>query len=180
MRSQRKRKHKWLVPAILFVLIAAFFCALYIFWVPRRHADLIRSCAEEYGVDEELVFAVIRTESNFRADAVSSAGAVGLMQLMPSTAEFAAKVLGAEGCDLFDPQDNVRLGTWYLRYLSERFDRLDEVLAAYNAGEGTVRRWLREPSLLDAQGNLARIPYAETQRYVERAKNFYFCYNFFY
>ena len=102
------------------------------------------------------------------------------MQLMPSTAAFAAASLGVEAYDLFDPQDNVRLGTWYLGYLSARFDRLEEVLAAYNAGEGTVRRWLRDPSLADADGHLARIPYAETRRYVARVKNFYFCYKFLY
>ena len=180
MRSRSKRNNRWIITAAFLLLLAALVGSLYAFYMPKRRAELVAACAAEFGVDEALAFAVIRAESNFRADAVSPAGAVGLMQLMPSTAAFAAASLGVEAYDLFDPQDNVRLGTWYLGYLSARFDRLEEVLAAYNAGEGTVRRWLRDPSLADADGHLARIPYAETRRYVARVKNFYFCYKFLY
>ena len=181
MQSRSRRNNvKWTTAAAFLLLFAALICAVYAFYVPKRRAELVAAGAAEFDVEESLVFAVIRAESNFRSDAVSRAGAVGLMQLMPSTAAFAAASLGLEEYDLFEPRDNVRLGTWYLGYLAERFGRLDEILAAYNAGEGTVRRWLRDPSLADASGRLAYIPYAETRRYVARVKNFYFCYNFFY
>ena len=152
---------------------------IYVFWVPKRNEDMIRARAAEFGLEEELVFAVVRAESNFRADAVSPAGAVGLMQLMPSTARFMQAMLGAFG-EWREPQENIRLGAGYLRYLSDRFDRLEEVLAAYNAGEGTVRRWLSDPALVGADGELAHIPYPETRSYVRKTKNFYFCYKFFY
>lgn len=161
------------------LLIVAFWVGIYAYWVPKRKEGLICTYAEEFGIEEELVFAVIRTESNFRADAVSGAGAIGMMQLMPSTAQFMQTMLGTCGA-LTDPKENIRLGVGYLRYLSDRFDRLDEVLAAYNAGEGTVRRWLSDPDLVNSAGDLIHIPYPETQSYVRKAKNFYFCYKFFY
>ena len=179
-RSRAKRNNRWLAAAALLLLLAAFACCAYLFYLPKRHIGCVRACAAEFGVDEALVFAVIRAESGFREDAVSSAGAVGLMQLMPSTAAFAAASLGVEAYDLLDAADNIRLGAWYLGYLCGRFGRIDEALAAYNAGEGTVRRWLRDPSVADEKGRLAHIPYAETRRYVARVKNFYFCYKFFY
>ena len=174
-----RRKNRWAAAALCLAAIAALLVGIYAFWVPKRNEDMIRMHAAEFGLEEELVFAVVRAESNFRADAVSPAGAVGLMQLMPSTARFMQAMLGASG-EWREPQENIRLGAGYLRYLSDRFGRLEEVLAAYNAGEGTVRRWLSDPALVGADGELAHIPYPETRSYVRKTKNFYFCYKFFY
>ena len=118
--------------------------------------------AERYGVETALIYAVIRAESNFQVQAVSSAGAVGLMQLMPETA------------------DNIRMGTWYLAYLTVRFGKTDEAIAAYNAGEGRVRQWLNNPAYTDESNRLLCIPYKETQDYVRKVKFFYNCYKIFY
>lgn len=162
--------------ALLFLSAAVF---LYTAVAPVRYEATVRRNAEKFRLESELVFAVIRAESNFRADARSSAGAVGLMQLMPATAEFIARSAGGE-YDLNDTEDNVCMGCWYLAYLGERFCSLTEILAAYNAGEGIVRGWLQNEAYCDGAGSLTVIPYPETRRYVQRVKNFYNCYKLLY
>lgn len=116
----------------------------------RPYAEEIAWAAAEAGLDPALVHAVIQVESAYRADAVSTKGALGLMQLMPETA------LRFGSPDASEPKANLRAGTRYLRALLDRFDqRTDLALAAYNAGEGAVLRHA---------GNIP--PYPETQRYV--------------
>lgn len=114
-------------------------------------APLIERQARAKGVDPELVHAVIRAESAYRADAISPKGAVGLMQLMPATARRFGVV------DREHPESNVSAGTAYLRLLLNRFNSVPLALAAYNAGEGAVMR----------HGNQIP-PYAETRGYVAR------------
>lgn len=113
--------------------------------------SLIYSEAKKNDLDPALVAAVVQTESNFRPTARSGVGASGLMQLMPRT----GKWMGAN--NLMNPAENVRAGTKYLKYLNERFDNDEtKVLAAYNAGEGNVRRYGGVP------------PFRETRNYVEK------------
>ena len=123
------------------------------------------SACDRFSVTPSLVHAVIKVESGYRADAVSRAGAIGLMQLMPSTAEWCAKKVGAEfeKADLFDPKCNITLGVYYLSYLLNRFNDEETVIAAYNAGEGNVMLWKAQ--------KLTEIPFPETRRYVERVIN---------
>lgn len=117
---------------------------------------LVRREGERHGVDPDLIFAVIRQESAFDPYAVSSAGAVGLMQLMPET----AKRFGVK--DILDPAENVSGGVQYLRLLLERYEGDHRLaLAAYNAGEGAVDRYEGIP------------PYRETRDYVERITSNY-------
>jgi len=112
--------------------------------------DLIHEKAEKYDVDPALVAAVVETESRFRSGARSQVGARGLMQLMPRTGRW----LGAS--NLYDPEQNVEAGTKYLSYLTQRFDgNLKKTIAAYNAGEGNVRRYKGVP------------PFRETRSYVK-------------
>lgn len=113
----------------------------------RYEATIVRTC-EEHRVDPYLVAAVICAESRFRIDAVSSAGAVGLMQLMPDTAVWVAvqdRLTGFSVSQLVLPEVNLQLGIWYLAHLLERYsgDR-SLALAAYNAGPTAVDRWLDE------------------------------------
>src|SRR5215813_5196310 len=114
--------------------------------LPLRHDDIIRQQAADKGVDASLIAAVIYTESHFR-DQTSHAGAKGLMQLMPSTADYIARKSGGtrfERADLATPQINISYGTWYLRYLLQKYHgNTILTLAAYNAGEGQVDRWWR-------------------------------------
>ena len=176
--SARKR---WLI--ILISLAVAIMAAgtlmLYLVYVPKKYSDYVARYAAEYGVEEELAYAVIRAESNFREDAVSPAGARGLMQLMPSTAQFISECVG-EDLSPDDPQDNIRMGVWYLSYLAGKFGGQTEVLAAYNAGEGSVRQWLNDPRFSENGMALSEIPLSETKQYVRRVKKFYNYYKFLY
>jgi soluble lytic murein transglycosylase len=141
------------------VLFSLFLCSRY----PRAYRAEIAAAANEFNVDGDLVAAVIFCESRYKKDAVSGAGAVGLMQLMPSTAEFCAKKTGIDydAGGLTEPGYNIRLGAFYLSYLLGRFNNSEtDALAAYNAGEGTVRMW--------KQKGLDEIPYKETGDYLKR------------
>lgn len=137
---------------------------------PLEHADAVRAAAQRNDLDPALVAAVIYTESRFDEGVRSSRGAVGLMQVLPSTAtEIARKSGGVTfvAADLGTPRINILYGCFYLRHLLERFDgSLVEALAAYNAGAATVEEWLADSST----GRLvaADIPYEETRSYVER------------
>jgi soluble lytic murein transglycosylase len=141
---------------------------------PVRHADLITASAERHGLDPALVCAVIKTESNWDDDASSSAGAQGLMQLMPSTAREVAR-LGLVNSSAYDPDDltdpatNIEYGCAYLEYLQDNVSTLDEQVAAYNAGLSKVEEWkaYSTSDLADA------ISYPETKIYLERVKRAY-------
>ena len=112
--------------------------------LPLRHDDIIRQQAADKGVDASLIAAVIYTESRFR-DQTSPVGAKGLMQLMPETADYIARKSGGtrfERADLATPQINIAYGTWYLRYLLDKYKgNTILTLAAYNGGEGKVDEW---------------------------------------
>ncbi len=132
---------------------------------PLRYEETIREASRKNGLEPAFVAGVIYTESRFRPDAESSQEAYGLMQMLPATAEFVQQRSGIEG-DFRDPRTNIRLGTWYLGYLDERY-RGDErlMLAAYNSGEGTVDAWISDRGFDIAKD----IPFEETREYVERA-----------
>jgi peptidoglycan lytic transglycosylase len=140
--------------------------------LPLRHEDIIRQQAAQKHVDPALIAAVIYTESHFR-DQTSHAGAKGLMQLMPSTADYIARKSGGtkfERADLATPQINISYGTWYLRYLLTKYDGNTILsLAAYNAGETVVDKWRREASERGERFTVAtHIPFPETRNYVGR------------
>ena len=145
----------------------------------RAILPLAQDAAEEFGVPLALVLAVIRTESNFRADAVSTAGARGLMQLLPQTFVFLRDEQLCEtlsDSEIDTPRTNVRYGTYYLSYLKARFGTWPEALAAYNAGEGRVALWLNDPAL-SKDGRLQRIPFPETAAYLEKVQKSYAAYS---
>ena len=137
---------------------------------PREYSDYVETYAAEYGVPEAVVYAVIKTESGFSSGAVSDAGAVGLMQIMPDTFHWLL-TMTKESLDsgmLYDPQTNIKYGTYYLSYLYLRYGSWDEVFAAYNAGHGKVDEWLADEDCIDENGKLAQIPYEETRNYVKK------------
>ena len=111
---------------------------------PLRYETIVRAHAKNYRLDPALLAAVIYTESKFDANARSAAGAVGLMQLLPETAEGIAARTGGGGfvpSDLQNPEINVRYGCWYLRHLLDRYGDERTALAAYHAGQANVDRW---------------------------------------
>jgi soluble lytic murein transglycosylase len=143
--------------------------------LPLRHDDIIRQQAHEKGLDPALIAAVIYAESHFRDGQTSSAGALGLMQLTPQTARYIAHKSGGTAFvvdDLATPQVNIAYGAYYLRYLLRRY-RDNEILAlaAYNAGEGNVDRWITAARQRERDLTITAIPYAETRSYVTRVQD---------
>jgi soluble lytic murein transglycosylase len=137
--------------------------------LPLRHEDIIRQQAADKGVDAALIAAVIYEESKFR-DQTSSAGARGLMQITPATADYIAAKSGGtqfEQGDLASPQINIAYGAWYLDYLLSKYDGRDLVaVAAYNAGEGKVDEWVTGAGGLEEFGE-GHIQFPETRSYVD-------------
>jgi soluble lytic murein transglycosylase len=132
---------------------------------PLRYDAIVRGHARNYHLDPYLLAAVIYAESKFRADARSKSGAIGLMQLEPVTAEGIAIRTGGSAfrvSDLYDPEINVRYGAWYLRHLLDKYGDEQLALAAYNAGQSNVDRWLRQ-----GKG----VAFAETRDYVRRVED---------
>ena len=142
---------------------------------PIHYQEEIARIAGKYGQDPYLVAAVVKAESGYDAEATSGKGAVGLMQLMPDTAEWvASKLTWPEGGPvLTDPADNLELGVWYLDYLGDLYgDGSQATLAAYNAGPGNVDEWIAAAGGLEAF-DLADIEFSETRVYVERVAHYY-------
>ena len=133
-----------------------------------------RKTVLEYATSPALAFAVIKAESGFSESAVSEAGAVGLMQLMPSTAQFVCEQNQIEYKQerLYEGEYNVKIGCLYLNYLLLRFSDEKVAIAAYNAGEGTVSQWLKNAAYSDDEVHLKAIPYPETKRYVKKVLNY--------
>ena len=140
--------------------------------LPLKHEDIIRQQSADKHLDPSLVAAIIYAESHFR-DQTSHAGARGLMQITPATAQEIAHKSGGiafRESDLATPQVNISYGSWYLRYLLRKYDGNEPVaLAAYNAGEGKVDEWWRAAAARGEAFDVARhIPFPETRNYVQR------------
>ena len=144
---------------------------------PRKYREHVEQYADSYGVEPNLVYAMIKAESGFRPNVVSYAGAIGLMQVMPETYEQdISKKIGMEADPslLYDPETNIRYGVYYLRYLYSKFGyNPDLVSAAYNGGEGNVSEWLLDQRYADGEGGLRDYPdgFDETRDYVKKIRN---------
>ena len=159
--------------ALIVVVVGVFFLLGYILY-PNKYIDIAKKSAEEYDVSPYLVMAVIKAESGFDSTVVSNKGAQGLMQIMPETAQWCTDMMGITKADLFEPEHNIKMGTWYLHYLIERFGgRVDVALAAYNAGPGKVAEWLENDEYSHDGVELNKIPYPETERYVQNVLKYY-------
>ncbi len=167
--------------AVILIIILGF-VALYnnISWFmsyiyPLKYKESIVNYSAEYGVDPYLVASVIKVESNFSPKVVSKRGAIGLMQIMPKTAIWAAEQMGIEDFqveDLQSPDLNIRIGTWYLSSLLDEFDNnVTLALAAYNGGRGNLNNWLNQGRQI--QQKEEEIPFPETRNFVMRVKKSY-------
>lgn len=151
----------------------AFFAVFFVQCAERKvypllYKDEITAVAEKYGIDAALVFSIVRTESGFEPIKVSGKGAVGLMQVLPSTGKYIAGKKGISEYDLFDVSTNLDFGCYYWVYLSEKFCGIEETAAAYNAGEGRVSEWLKKEEYSSDGKRLDKIPYRETREYVKK------------
>src|SRR5215213_6690357 len=141
--------------------------------LPLHHDDIIRQQAADKDVDPALIAAVIYEESRFR-DQTSHAGARGLMQITPETADFIARRSGGirfRQSDLATPQINIAYGAWHLRYLIDHYGGNESLaIAAYNAGQTNVDKWLADAGGPDSFDSARHIPFPETRAYVENVQ----------
>ena len=166
---------------------------------PLQYETYVEKYSEENNLDKYLVYAVIKVESNFKPEATSSAGAIGLMQLMEETAVERLNVISynenssnennllnaasineetdssePDNNDLYDPETNIKIGTSYLAYLIELYDgNIVLALTAYNAGLGNVEKWIKDGIIKADGSDIENIPYKETENYVRKILSSY-------
>jgi Soluble lytic murein transglycosylase and related regulatory proteins (some contain LysM/invasin domains) len=145
---------------------------------PISYREEIKTNASTYELDPLLIAAIIRVESNYKPDAVSRKGALGIMQIMPDTAGWIVEKAGFRDITVQDAgtkaHAGIALGSWYVKELSRQFDgNLYLSLAAYNAGPGKVRSWLDQGVWDGRKDTLKDIPYGETRHYVQRVLYYY-------
>ncbi|ACB85459.1 lytic transglycosylase domain-containing protein [Natranaerobius thermophilus] len=173
LQNSRKRYLIALVIIIITALLTYWFAMprIWEYLYPKHFQEEVYSIAEDHELDPYLLFAIIKVESKFDEKAISNQGAMGLMQLMPTTGAWAAQNVtynSFEHDDLFDPKTNIELGSWYLDYLLSEFDQdLVVTLAAYNAGQGNVRQWMEMNIWDGSYEELDNVPYNETKHYVK-------------
>lgn len=140
---------------------------------PTHYKNIVEKFATEYGVDEMLVFSVIKTESGFNERAQSGKNAKGLMQITDETAVWAFEQIGMdEDSDVFEPETNIRVGTWYLsKLISDNDGDLITALASYNAGSGNVQKWKETSGKTTI--DITDIEFKETENYVNKTLKYY-------
>ena len=194
--SQLFRSKRIFAVLLVFFLLLLFYNSHWMSMLiyPIKYKDHIRTSAAAEQVDPLLIAAIIRVESNYKPDKVSKKGAVGLMQVMPDTANWIA---GKSGYDvpldnrLFEPDLNIKIGSMYVRTLldtftsytddgASRFDRMAVVAASYNAGPGSVSSWLSNGTWTGSYNDISMIPFGETRHFVERIVYYYKKYERYY
>lgn len=180
---RRRRSMRFFVPLCALALLALVGVLLYPAvsrnaMYPTQYEDLVDAAAREFGLEREHIYAVIRCESDFRQEAVSSAGAIGLMQIMPETGQWIAGKFHEQELFtpdmLFEPETNIRYGCWLLSYLSERYGGdMDTVSAAYHAGIGNVDKWLDDAKYSADGLTIDTTPFPGTNRYMEKVRAAY-------
>lgn len=157
-----------IVVATLLIGVLRIGCFLY----PKDYELTVKKFAEMYDVPSEVVFSVIKAESNYDENAKSSKGAIGLMQIMEPTGKWAAEKMGKEEFSeylLYDPVINIEIGCFYLSYLMDLYaGNLENALAAYNAGPKNVDKWLKDKNYSKNGKVLDNIPFSETDDYVKK------------
>lgn len=160
----------FIIIAMIFLYKDKFLKLLY----PKTYQEVVLAYEEKYKVEENLIFAVIKAESNFEKEAISNRNAIGLMQLMEETAKDVAKKnnieINVENIkeELCDANKNIEIGTCYLAMLIQRYENKEVALAAYNAGIGTVDGWIEKGIIKRDGTDIENVPYKETNHYVRK------------
>lgn len=163
-----------LIILILIVFLIVFKNKIQRIFYPKSYEEFVSMYSDEYGVDENLIFAVIKAESNFQEDAVSHKDALGLMQIMKETAEDVARKYNIKidfnnsEREILNVQNNIKIGTKYLAVLLEKYKNIEVAVAAYNAGIGTVDNWIEKGIIKSDGSDIENIPYKETNNYVRK------------
>ena len=179
----RKNAKKLLILlAIILLIIVVMICInklMIKILYKKEYAEFVSKYSQEYGVDENLIYAIIKAESNFDTHVSSIKGAKGLMQLMDATAEDVAKKVGIKLTeqDILEPEININLGTKYISILLEKYECIEVVLAAYNAGSGNVDTWIGKGTIKPDGSDIENIPFKETNNYVRKIMRDYKIYN---
>lgn len=156
---------------IAFISFCLFFSYRFIqkkYIYPLEYKDWVFEYSKNFNLDSAIIFSIIKIESNFNAAAISNKNAMGLMQITSSTGNFIANNLNVKDYSLLNPKTNILFGCWYLKYLKNKFNNLNVVVAAYNAGEGNVANWLSNSNYSLDGKTLNAIPFSETKRYVDK------------
>lgn len=136
---------------------------------PLKFFEEVKLVSEDYGVDPLLIMSIIKVESSFNINAESEKNAIGLMQIKQETADY-IKTLTGKVYDLRNAKDNVNAGTYYLKYLINKFNVEETAIVAYNAGEGNVSRWLADNRYSLDGKTLYKVPFKETENYLKKIK----------
>lgn len=170
--KKKTRKLLYIIIAIVIVIVIAINLKEQIMksMYKKEYLEYVEKYAKEYEVDSDLIYAIIKAESNFESDAVSSQNAQGLMQLMYATAEEIAESIDLELTEenIFEPEINIQLGTKYISKLLEKYECIEVALAAYNAGSGNVDKWIKNGTIKSDGSDIENIPYKETNAYVRK------------
>lgn len=170
-------KYFYSLLSLSIIAVIATFCigAFYSYFYPMDYKDQIVEYSQLYGIDAGIVASVANVESGFNENALSSKGARGVMQLIPSTAEWLAGKLGEDYSEemLYNGEFNIKLGSFYLAYLVAMFGNEKTAICAYNAGQGNVKNWLKSEEYSRDGKTLKKIPFAETKEYLNKVlKNY--------
>ncbi len=169
---KRSRRALLLLAVLMSVFLLINTPIVWKWMYPIKYQEEIIAASQRYQVDPYLVLAIIRSESAFINDRVSKKGAVGLMQIMPETADWIVSQAGFQPSTpdyLDDPNTNIHIGTWYLSFLLQKFNgSYVQAIAAYNAGPGKVNTWLQRDQWDGTRERIEDIPFGETRHYVQR------------
>ncbi len=163
---------------LIVTIIIIFACSIYNFILNRLYPDefseYVYEYSEKYNIEGAWIFALIKAESNFDPNIVSQSGAIGLMQLMENTATEVANDIGMKTVDLAEPKCNIEIGTKYFSTLLKYYNNNYYLaITAYNAGIGTVTKWIDNGIIKSDGSNIENIPYKETNTYVRKVLNNY-------
>lgn len=182
-RRKKKGAYTFVVTALILAIVLFFGSAIYkaakekylLYNYPLQYENLVEKYSAENGVDKFLIYAIIKTESNFDSDAVSNVGARGLMQIMDETFQWIHYRLGdseeTEYSQMFDPEQNIRYGSYLIGYLLNYFGSMDEAVCAYHAGVGSVDSWLENPQYSKDGKILDTVPASDTKHYLNKIKD---------
>ncbi len=175
-----KKTKKLLIIAIGIIVITVLaFVGMEVYYTyafPRHYSEYVEEYSAKYNLDENLVYAVIKTESGFDPNAVSVDDAYGLMQFIPDTFDWVSTKLGYTEYvheDLFDPQVSIEYGCYLLWYLLDEFKTVPEAMAAYHAGRGAVNGWLETEEYSEDSETLITTPYKDTNHYIDKIMDNY-------
>lgn len=180
----KKNKLLVIIPIIILSLIiigmiAGYYILKYLY--PKDYSEYIEKYAEMYEVEPELIYAMVKEESNFNKDANSSKKAKGLMQLVQNTADEVGREIGLEDVNLSNPEVNIQIGTKYISDLINRYDgNISLGITAYNAGIGNVDSWIRQGIIKQDGSDLENIPFKETNMYLRKVLRTYELYKSLY